>query len=459
MFRLPHGVLFKSAAHAGEFVRRLHVDAAARRETDARCDLLFVRKEKDEKNKNTETETAPDEKTKAPRDTSFVDLGVYTRNRAFRLYLSSKHGKKHRLLPTGRFWAPGKSAGKNEDATKKTKTTPADPFTRPDFRTFANCLVSDPVCWEDETGPDFFQGENVCDDCLPVTASRVIQYHGVGVDGPYGATKSGSISLTGYGVKQSAGFGGGGAASNSSQQVRPWSFPKSATHCFTSNAGDCSDRLLRLFRPITPPCCPYIVQYTSNTRPTRDVNRFSFTITQADCPVPRAAKFVCSDFDGWTPREFFTTNASVRSWAACPDSGCVTFHVQGNRFCENAGRAHKSNNVSFTCDFREGAYYQRCHDPDCKTYKGHYRPLPDFLLPEAVEFNKLVSSLTSNASLNQEGVQKKNAWSPPRIADDDDDEFLANAACVRAETKYEAPRFEDDDTEKAFWVEAAALVG
>jgi len=397
VFRLPHGVLFKSAAHAGEFVRRLHVDAAARRETDARCDLLFVRKEKDEKNKNTETETAPDEKTKAPRDTSFVDLGVYTRNRAFRLYLSSKHGKKHRLLPTGRFWAPGKNAGKNEDATKKTKTTPADPFTRPDFRTFANCLVSDPVCWEDETGPDFFQGENVCDDCLPVTASRVIQYHGVGVDGPYGATKSGSISLTGYGVKQSAGFGGGGAASNSSQQ--------------------------------------------------------------ADCPVPRAAKFVCSDFDGWTPREFFTTNASVRSWAACPDSGCVTFHVQGNRFCENAGRAHKSNNVSFTCDFREGAYYQRCHDPDCKTYKGHYRPLPDFLLPEAVEFNKLVSSLTSNASLNQEGVQKKNAWSPPRIADDDDDEFLANAACVRAETKYEAPRFEDDDTEKAFWVEAAALVG
>jgi hypothetical protein len=55
---------------------------------------------------------------------------------------------------------------------------------------------------------------------------------------------------------------------------------------FTSNAGDCSDRLLRLFGPITlpvdqaifqytsnthtdyPDCSPHIVQYTSNTRPT-----------------------------------------------------------------------------------------------------------------------------------------------------------------------------------------------
>ena len=33
--------------------------------------------------------------------TSFVDTGVYTKNRAFRLYLSSKAGKDALLLPTG----------------------------------------------------------------------------------------------------------------------------------------------------------------------------------------------------------------------------------------------------------------------------------------------------------------------------------------------------------------------
>lgn len=35
----------------------------------------------------------------------FVDTAVYTRNRCFRLALSSKAGKKSVLLPTGRFKA------------------------------------------------------------------------------------------------------------------------------------------------------------------------------------------------------------------------------------------------------------------------------------------------------------------------------------------------------------------
>ena len=39
-----------------------------------------------------------------PRDASLVDTAVYTRNRAFRLVLSSKWGKKARLLPTSRFF-------------------------------------------------------------------------------------------------------------------------------------------------------------------------------------------------------------------------------------------------------------------------------------------------------------------------------------------------------------------
>lgn len=33
----------------------------------------------------------------------FVDTAVYTRNRCFRLFLSSKAGKNSVLLPTGRF--------------------------------------------------------------------------------------------------------------------------------------------------------------------------------------------------------------------------------------------------------------------------------------------------------------------------------------------------------------------
>ena len=83
----PGGAAFASAVAAGAFVRAFWAeDVAARRGADARADACFVRRAGQE-------ELVP-----------FVDLGVYTRNRAFRLYLSSKAGKEARLLPTARCW-------------------------------------------------------------------------------------------------------------------------------------------------------------------------------------------------------------------------------------------------------------------------------------------------------------------------------------------------------------------
>jgi len=85
--RMP-GVAFSSATSAGAFVRAFwHEDVAASRGADTRADALFVRK--------TEGEDVL---------VPFVDMGVYTRNRAFRLYLSSKAGKEARLLPSRRCW-------------------------------------------------------------------------------------------------------------------------------------------------------------------------------------------------------------------------------------------------------------------------------------------------------------------------------------------------------------------
>ena len=90
VFKLP-GAAFANAAHVGHFVRRLWKRVAETRETDPRCALLFVRKDID------------DEVAATP----FVDLGVYTRNRAFRVYLSSKFAKRTRLLPTHRLLRVG----------------------------------------------------------------------------------------------------------------------------------------------------------------------------------------------------------------------------------------------------------------------------------------------------------------------------------------------------------------
>ena len=75
MFRTP-GVAFANAAHAGHFVRRLFDRIVKERDTDPRCEACFVHKEDEDGGEDGGERTTP-----------FVDLGVYTRNRAFRLYL------------------------------------------------------------------------------------------------------------------------------------------------------------------------------------------------------------------------------------------------------------------------------------------------------------------------------------------------------------------------------------
>lgn len=79
------GAALASNAHAGALVRELCRRAAAARATDPRAAALFVR-------------------DKDGGETMFIDTAVYTRNRAFRLFLSSKAGKNEVLQCTGRFW-------------------------------------------------------------------------------------------------------------------------------------------------------------------------------------------------------------------------------------------------------------------------------------------------------------------------------------------------------------------
>jgi hypothetical protein len=391
VFRLP-GVAFASAAHCGEFVRRLHADMSSRRGSDPDCDAVFVRGENAAKD--------------APRDVSFVDLGVYTRNRAFRLYLSSKHGKKHRLLPMRRFF----------DADARGATLPP---TSPCLETFKACLVSAPaeLSIGADAGPVGASArERSRTRVSKKQTTRLLEYPGIGAEGPYGFGNrrdgGGSAVLSGYGL-------GPGVTDS-----------KRFNFCASSASTSFAEKNL------------------------------------ATCPVRRTAAFVCADFDAWSPAG--CAGASVRAWSASPVSGLATLHMQGNRFCENAGRAHKSNNVSFAVDFREGAYFQRCHDPDCRGFRGCFRALPDALLAEAAAFLRLADA-DVRAETETEGEPKGNAkgsWSPPRLgSEDDDDAFLLAAADAAdaagparpREAGWTRPRFADDEDDEAFWNSAAAL--
>ncbi|XVF12557.1 hypothetical protein REPUB_Repub08aG0129000 [Reevesia pubescens] len=91
IMRIPK-TAFKDNLHVGAFVAEICSRIASAKERDERFEKLFVKKD------STSAESPGQ---------LFVDTVVYSRNRCFRLALSSKAGKTSFLLPTGRFNCKG----------------------------------------------------------------------------------------------------------------------------------------------------------------------------------------------------------------------------------------------------------------------------------------------------------------------------------------------------------------
>ncbi|CAL0333292.1 unnamed protein product [Lupinus luteus] len=87
IIRIPK-IAFKDNSHAGAFVSEICSRVLNARGKDGRFEELFVMK---------------DSNCDVSDRQLFVDTAVYTRNRCFRLFLSSKAGKSSVLLPTERF--------------------------------------------------------------------------------------------------------------------------------------------------------------------------------------------------------------------------------------------------------------------------------------------------------------------------------------------------------------------
>ncbi|KAL7550512.1 hypothetical protein ACHAWF_013751 [Thalassiosira exigua] len=77
----------------------------------------------------------------------------------------------------------------------------------------------------------------------------------------------------------------------------------------------------------------------------------------------------------------------IRSWSIetvgregnQPVSYFMRYQMSENRWCENIGRAHKSNNIIWNIDLRRHTYWQTCHDPDCRAgnFRGTCGQMPD----------------------------------------------------------------------------------
>eukprot|EP00074_Homo_sapiens_P113135 XP_024309696.1 DNA-directed primase/polymerase protein isoform X6 [Homo sapiens] len=114
----------------------------------------------------------------------------------------------------------------------------------------------------------------------------------------------------------------------------------------------------------------------------------SETIEGFQCsPYPEVDHFVLSlvNKDG--------IKGGIRRWNYFFPEELLVYDICKYRWCENIGRAHKSNNIMILVDLKNEVWYQKCHDPVCKAenFKSDCFPLPAevcllFLFKEEEEF-------------------------------------------------------------------------
>ncbi|XP_067154068.1 DNA-directed primase/polymerase protein isoform X1 [Apteryx mantelli] len=106
-----------------------------------------------------------------------------------------------------------------------------------------------------------------------------------------------------------------------------------------------------------------------------------------DSPYPEIDSFVRSlvNKDG--------VQGGIRQWNYFSLEEIIVYDISGYRWCENIGRAHKSNNIMILVDLKNEVWYQKCHDPVCreKNFKSQSFPLPPriclpFLFKEEEEY-------------------------------------------------------------------------
>ncbi|KAJ8383442.1 hypothetical protein AAFF_G00220380 [Aldrovandia affinis] len=203
-------------------------------------------------------------KDKEGRDQLFVDLGVYTKNRNFRLYRSSKAGKNAAFVV----------AEDNAFVPRPDKHTPAEEHL------FLSSLVSNVS----------FTGQRILTSDIPVA-------------------KEAKLILC--------------------SDPHPSSLPLVSS---VDSTGGCQHS-------------PY-----------KEVDDFVLSLVTRD-----------------------GVQGGIRRWSLFVSEQLLVYDILRYRWCQNVGRFHKSNNIMILVDLKEEVWYQKCHDPVCRSenYRSPNHPLPE----------------------------------------------------------------------------------
>ncbi|XP_069349627.1 DNA-directed primase/polymerase protein [Eulemur rufifrons] len=117
----------------------------------------------------------------------------------------------------------------------------------------------------------------------------------------------------------------------------------------------------------------------------------------------------------------------IRRWNYFFPEELLVYDICKYRWCENIGRAHKSNNIMILVDLKNEVWYQKCHDPVCKAenFKSDCFPLPAevcllFLFKDEEEFPADETDETRNNKTKNPQEQSPNKSSTSSDVDWDD---------------------------------------
>ncbi|XP_055423392.1 DNA-directed primase/polymerase protein isoform X1 [Bubalus kerabau] len=167
------------------------------------------------------------------------------------------------------------------------------------------------------------------------------------------------------------------------------------------------------------------------------VQCFSRTATSAETiegfqcsPYPEIDQFVLSlvNKNG--------IKGGIRRWNYFFPEELLVYDICKYRWCENIGRAHRSNNIMILVDLKNEVWYQKCHDPVCKAenFKSDCFPLPAevcllFLLKEEEEFTTDTTADTETRSPHgpSSSMLSKGAFSDADWDNGIDDTYILEA--------------------------------
>ncbi|NXQ65269.1 PRIPO protein, partial [Quiscalus mexicanus] len=135
----------------------------------------------------------------------------------------------------------------------------------------------------------------------------------------------------------------------------------------------------------------------------------------------------------------------IRQWSYFSLKELLIYDISGYRWCENIGRAHKSNNIMILVDLKNEVWYQKCHDPVCReqNFKSQSFPLPPGICLPSLFKEEEESMLMdvrghtegkvhphSNVSeLSKSSVSPENSWSQDFLLSDSEWENTSDDAC------------------------------